>query len=93
MSQTCDEIFRLISDYVDGELPADTCARVGAHLYSCLECRNLYDSLRRTVEACRQFRSGETPGPMAAGVRDELRAAFQKAVAIRQDPDSSGESR
>jgi len=89
MSQTCDEIFRLMSEYVDGELPADTCARVGGHLDSCLPCRTLYDSLRRTVEACREFRSGEAPGPMAAGVRDELLAAFRKAVTARKDTGST----
>jgi anti-sigma factor RsiW len=93
MTQKCDEIFRLMSEYVDGELPPGTCALVGAHLDSCLPCRSLHDSLRRTVEACREFRSGEAPGSMAAVIQDELRAAFRKAVAARKVADSSDQPR
>jgi anti-sigma factor RsiW len=92
MSQECDEIVRLISEYVDGELPLGTCARIGEHLDSCGRCHGLHESLRSTVDACREFQSGETPGPMAPHVQEELRTAFRKAVAARRVTRSTAES-
>jgi anti-sigma factor RsiW len=79
----CDEIIALLSDYLDRDLPPDTCAVVESHLGSCPTCGEEADGLRRTLALCRQYRSEDRPGPLPADKHRELAAAFQKVLALR----------
>lgn len=45
----CRELFAKLSDYLDGEIDADSCAHIDAHLEDCPACVEFLDSLRRTV--------------------------------------------
>lgn len=79
----CAEIARLLSDYLDRDLPADTCDAVAAHLQSCEHCSDAADNLRRTVDLCRQYRNESLPGPMAPDKHRELKEAFQRVIRSR----------
>jgi anti-sigma factor RsiW len=82
----CDEIISLLSDYLDRDLPPETCASIEAHLESCPRCEDAADSLRQTVGLCRKYRAADRPGPLPAEKQQELRSAFEKALAsVRHD--------
>lgn len=76
----CDEIVALLSDYLDRDLPAESCAVVEAHLASCAKCGEEVAALRRTVGLCREFRDQNRPGPLPATKHHEMVTAFRKAL-------------
>jgi anti-sigma factor RsiW len=83
----CNEIVGMLSEYLDQDLPPDSCSRVDEHLRSCPQCAGAAASLRRTVALCRQFRADNCPGPLRADKQRELRTAFEKALdALRREP-------
>lgn len=47
--ESCREMFARLSEYIDGELPDDLCARIERHMGDCTPCERFLESLRRTV--------------------------------------------
>lgn len=45
----CRDLLGELSDYIDGELEAELCAALEAHLAECPDCRVLVDTMRRTI--------------------------------------------
>ena len=68
----CSEIFALLSQYFDSKLPPEACQEVEAHLSECPPCIEFAESLRRTVELCRQYRPTELPEPIGRQARQQL---------------------
>ncbi|HTP89805.1 MAG TPA: zf-HC2 domain-containing protein [Bryobacteraceae bacterium] len=81
--ESCKDVFELLSQYFDMELPADACQEIESHLAGCPPCVEFADSLRRTVELCRQYDAGVMPEPLTQSARDELKAAWEKMLAAR----------
>jgi hypothetical protein len=79
-SEKCKEIFALLSDYLNLELPADACASIESHLSGCLPCVEFLESLRKTVELCRHYTPSQLPAPLGDQARQELLAAYQKMM-------------
>jgi len=75
---TCEEVRALMSDYVDGELPAKGRRRVERHIVFCRPCRRVLANLRRTLAGL--SRLAEHPSPQAedaAGVAERVRRAWR----------------
>jgi anti-sigma factor RsiW len=68
----CVEVVELVSDYLDGELDADTRQRVEEHLALCPPCRVYVEQVRDAVRALGQLPADELPDQAVA----ELEAAF-----------------
>ena len=47
---SCKELVEVITDYLEGTLPADERARFDAHLAECPYCINYLEQMRTTVE-------------------------------------------
>ena len=84
--ERCKEVFSLLSEYLNLELPPESCAQIEAHLAGCSPCIEFNESLRRTVELCRQYRPSELPEPLGHEARKQLLDAYQKMVAGRKEP-------
>lgn len=84
-SEQCQEIFALLSDYLNVELPPEACQEIETHLAGCPPCVEFVESLRTTIELCRRYRPAELPSPLAENARQELLAAYQKMLAARED--------
>jgi len=46
---TCQELVELVTDYLEGALPASERARFEAHLADCPYCDAYLDQMRRTI--------------------------------------------
>jgi RNA polymerase sigma-70 factor (ECF subfamily) len=83
-TEQCREVFALLSDYLNLDLPPDACKTIEAHLAGCPPCIEFTESLRKTIEICRQFQPAEMPGPLAKQAREELLGAYRKMLAGRR---------
>lgn len=83
-SENCRGVFALLSEYLDAELPAESCEEIEAHLAGCPPCIEFLESLKRTIALCRGCEPGEPAGPLSPSAREELRKAYQKMLAARE---------
>jgi RNA polymerase sigma-70 factor (ECF subfamily) len=81
--ERCREIFALLSQYLDLELPPEACRDIERHMAGCPPCVEFAESLRRTVEICRGYKPGVMPEPISESARGELERAWRKARAAR----------
>lgn len=79
----CSEIFAMLSEYLDLELPPDACRDIEEHLAGCPPCVEFVESLRKTVDLCHEFDPPETPAPLAEDTRRELLAAYRRMLEAR----------
>ncbi len=79
----CRNLFALLSEYLDGELPADTCEHIREHIAGCPPCVEFVNSLRRSVELLHGHRSAAVPSPLPERARAELREAYRRMLAAR----------
>ncbi|MBX0330715.1 zf-HC2 domain-containing protein [Oscillochloris sp. ZM17-4] len=66
----CYDLARQLSAYLDGELPADLCHDLEAHLGGCPDCRVVLDTLGRTVQIVHAL--SDTPVSLPADVEARL---------------------
>ncbi len=75
----CKQVFAMLSEYLDGELPADLCARIGKHIDECPPCVEFVKTLEQTVELCRKVEL-ERPVTIPREVREKLLEAYRKTL-------------
>ena len=59
----CENYEILLSDFVDGALPAEDCARLELHLNSCPDCNDARHDLSVIIDFCREQRGVYDPVP------------------------------
>jgi anti-sigma factor RsiW len=69
----CKRILEELNLYIDGELDAELCKQLEAHLKDCERCRIVLDTTKKTI----QFYRNETPMELPAGVRERLHDAVR----------------
>ncbi len=74
---SCQQIFALLSEYLDAELPPDLCEKLSGHIEGCAPCVAFVESLRKSVALCREFQPDTLPRPLADEVRENLRRAYE----------------
>lgn len=80
--ESCQDVFALLSEYVDLELPLADCGEVEKHLANCPACHEFVDRLRETIALCRGYAAGALP-PLTNCARAELESAWRKMLATR----------
>jgi anti-sigma factor RsiW len=78
MSEECRKYFDRISEYLDGELEQDICHEIDAHLRECPECRRCVESLKKTVELCREGAREEIPQDAKERLKSALRECIER---------------
>lgn len=53
---TCEELLKILSDYIDGEIDPRLCEGLERHLANCKPCQVVVDTLRKTIIL---YRNGE----------------------------------
>lgn len=79
-SGTCLDVVAHLSDYLDGELPADIRVMVEAHLAACPSCRELARSLKLMINLCHELGRRPPPRPMMREERQRLWDAWLKSL-------------
>jgi hypothetical protein len=83
-SEKCREVFSLLSEYLNLELPPEACQEMTAHIAGCPPCIEFTESLRKTVDLCRQYQPDEMPAPLGAHARAELMEAYGRMLKSRK---------
>ncbi|HEY1219789.1 MAG: zf-HC2 domain-containing protein [Bryobacteraceae bacterium] len=84
-TEKCREVFSLLSEYLNLELPPDACQEIEAHLAGCPPCIEFAESLRKAVELSRRYRPSELPEPLETNARQQLLDAYQRMRGARQN--------
>ena len=71
---TCQELVELVTDYLEGSLPAAERARFEQHLPRCQGCRNYLAQMQMTIEVAGKLTEASLP----AGARAEMLAIFRQ---------------
>jgi anti-sigma factor RsiW len=71
----CAEVVELVSDYLDGALPAPEAQRVAEHLAGCPGCEAYFEQVRATTEGLGRIAPGTLPPDVRANLRDAFRDA------------------
>lgn len=79
----CQEVFEMLSDYLDGELTAAECEEIETHISACPPCVDFLDSLKGSVSLARSYTASEAPSPLPPKIRAALLAAYQNSMARR----------
>lgn len=74
----CGDVFAILSEYLDVELPPEACAEIHQHVEGCAPCVEFTESLKRTVELCKEYEPDTMPAPVSAAAKAELMAAWRK---------------
>ena len=74
MKDDCRRYFLKISEYLDGEVDEKTCYKIEAHLRQCPECLDCFESLKKTIQLCKNGASESLP----VDVRKQLRATLRE---------------
>jgi anti-sigma factor (TIGR02949 family) len=77
MVMSCQEIWREISNYIDGDLSPELRAQLEVHLAGCRHCAALLDSTRNVVVLIADERTFELP----SGFSERLHARLANEMA------------
>ena len=83
-TEKCKEVFSLLSEYLNLELPPEACQEIETHLAGCPPCIEFAESLKKTVELCQRYQPDVLPAPLGQQARGELMAAYRKMLAGRK---------
>ena len=70
----CAEVVELVSDYLDGALPAPEAQRVAEHLDGCPGCEAYFEQVRAAAQGVARVE----PASLPPDVRAKLLDAFRK---------------
>jgi RNA polymerase sigma-70 factor (ECF subfamily) len=88
-NEKCKEVFALLSEYLNLELPPEACQEIEAHIAGCPPCIEFADSLRKTVDLCRQYQPAEPPAPLSQEAKTRLLEAYGRMLASRMGAESA----
>lgn len=74
----CREVFALLSRYIDLDLPDDVCREVEQHIAGCSPCVEFTESLRKTVEMCREYEPEDLPRSLGELAKTRLMDAYRR---------------
>ena len=77
MMKDCNKYFKRISEYLDGELEDEICHEIETHLKDCPECRECLESLKKTIQLCKEGGDDEIPSDIRERLRSTLRDCFK----------------
>ena len=66
----CQELVEVITDYLEGTLPASDRARFDAHIALCDHCERYLEQFRQTIEQSGRLRSGDLPETLTLELLD-----------------------
>jgi RNA polymerase sigma-70 factor (ECF subfamily) len=78
---SCPDVLTMLSKKLEDEISPDVCAQMEVHVAGCPHCRDLCDSLKRTLALCKSLPTPTVP----QHVQDSLRNAVASAMAQNEE--------
>jgi anti-sigma factor RsiW len=76
---TCEQVAKLIRDYLEGELSPEIAMRFEEHLQRCDDCVAFLKTYKQTVQEVRSLTYEDVPQDMQIRVRQFLRAKMKRS--------------
>jgi anti-sigma factor RsiW len=76
---TCEEFVEMVTEYLDGALPADVVATIDAHLEVCPGCVTVVEQWRAVVGLAGELREDDVDA-LPPQLRDDLMSSFRSAL-------------
>jgi len=78
MKKYCKKDYERLSEYLDGELDDDLCREIEEHFCQCPECRKCVDSMRKTIQLCKEVAIEEIPVDVRERLKSRLRECLSR---------------
>lgn len=76
LHKDCKTLLNSLSEYIDGELPAELCKEIEKHLEGCENCRIVLNTTRRTIDLVH--------APLDKGVPTDVRERLFKRLNLNE---------
>ena len=87
----CNDLLKMLNDYVDGDIDPAVCAQLQRHLKECDPCRVVVDNIRNTITLYRGAAEVcEIPLKFRQCLHDALRAKWEAKPRGRRGPARRG---
>ena len=70
--QNCVMLFERLSEYIDRELDKPTCEEIEAHIKACKPCQVCLDTLKQTVNLCRNLERHHAPETLSQKLKESI---------------------
>jgi anti-sigma factor RsiW len=70
--ENCLALFERLSEYIDRELDAPTCEDIEAHIKACKPCQVCLETLKQTVDLCRNLERRQVPETFSLKLRGAI---------------------
>ncbi len=74
MKKDCPQLFELLVDYLEGELPDAQCAELEQHIGECAPCEIFLENYRNTGKVCKKALLQTMPAPLENALLDYLKS-------------------
>jgi anti-sigma factor RsiW len=81
----CDEMLKMLNDYVDGTIDPAVCAELEKHMNGCNPCQIVVDNIRKTITLYRQGQPFDLPVEFQKRLHNELRKRWKSQHSAHDD--------
>jgi anti-sigma factor RsiW len=85
MGKSCKDYVSELNDFIDGELDPELCREIEKHIGKCENCRIMVDTMRQTVELCREGARESLPPALEARLSGLLKAHWDRKFGSKKD--------
>jgi len=79
----CRNVFALLSEHLDGELPPASCEELERHIRDCEPCVEFIESLKKSIALGRTYQPCAEPSRISPEVKRSLRDAYERVLRER----------
>jgi anti-sigma factor RsiW len=76
----CQEVWRELTNYMEGDMTAEMRQRIAEHLSACAHCRAIYDGSKNVVQLLGDGKTFELPAGFSRRLYDRLQAELRSGV-------------
>ena len=74
----CEEMLKMLNDYVDGTIDPSVCEEFEQHMAGCNPCQVVVDNIRQTITLYKNDQPYELPVKFWERLHEALRAKWQE---------------
>ena len=74
----CNELLRMLNDYVDGDIDVSICEQFQKHLDDCVDCRVVVDTVKKTITLYKEETVYEMPVAFQTRLHDVLKKNWKE---------------